>query len=283
MNDLRMGIPGVGEIHPGSHVCAFYSGPGERDQLLVSFMREGLRRGDQCVFLIDDLDPPSMLQRGYGLGAPGPGRGRLDVYPAPDVYLRSAEHSVQRMISALVAAPASAADEPPLLRAAGEMSLASRQPGGDVAAYETAVGQILAALPALLLCVYDVRRLGVGMLVDVLRQHSAVLLGGAVLHNLHASTPTEDSSPPHGTAQAYSLARRHAGSDVGDQWLSLTGAEVRVAELVASGMKNRAVADELVISSHTVDAHLKHIYLKLGIHSRVELTVRVFRHGSPTD
>jgi DNA-binding CsgD family transcriptional regulator len=47
-------------------------------------------------------------------------------------------------------------------------------------------------------------------------------------------------------------------------------------------MTNRATAQELIVSPHTVDAHLKHIYQKLGIHSRAELAVLSFRHGSPT-
>jgi DNA-binding CsgD family transcriptional regulator len=46
-------------------------------------------------------------------------------------------------------------------------------------------------------------------------------------------------------------------------------------------MTNRATAEELIVSPHTVDAHLKHIYQKLGIHSRAELAVLSFRHASP--
>jgi DNA-binding CsgD family transcriptional regulator len=69
--------------------------------------------------------------------------------------------------------------------------------------------------------------------------------------------------------------------DADEQWLSLTGAEIRVAGLVASGMTNRAAADELLVSPHTVDTHLKHIYTKLDIHSRVELTVLALRNGPP--
>ena len=74
MNDLSLGIPGVGEIHPGMHFCVLYSGPDERDRLLAPFMQERLRHGDQCVCLIDDAEPASMRQRGYGPAGPGDAR-----------------------------------------------------------------------------------------------------------------------------------------------------------------------------------------------------------------
>jgi DNA-binding CsgD family transcriptional regulator len=43
-------------------------------------------------------------------------------------------------------------------------------------------------------------------------------------------------------------------------------------------MTNRRIAEQLHLSRHTVDAHLKHFYLKLDIHSRVELTVLALQH-----
>jgi DNA-binding CsgD family transcriptional regulator len=51
----------------------------------------------------------------------------------------------------------------------------------------------------------------------------------------------------------------------------LTPSEQRVAELAASGMKNRDVATALFISPKTVEANLARIYRKLGISSRAEL------------
>jgi DNA-binding CsgD family transcriptional regulator len=69
-----------------------------------------------------------------------------------------------------------------------------------------------------------------------------------------------------------STARRH------DSWDTLTEAERRITGLVATGLTNRLIAEELTLSSHTVDAHLKHVYTKLDIHSRVELTVVALRH-----
>jgi DNA-binding CsgD family transcriptional regulator len=52
----------------------------------------------------------------------------------------------------------------------------------------------------------------------------------------------------------------------------LTPAEQRVAALVAEGRTNREVAAALFLSERTVETHLSHIYAKLGVRSRTELT-----------
>jgi DNA-binding CsgD family transcriptional regulator len=64
------------------------------------------------------------------------------------------------------------------------------------------------------------------------------------------------------------LARANVGPRRSAQ---LTPSEQRVAELAASGMKNRDVASALFISPKTVEANLARIYRKLGIKSRAEL------------
>lgn len=61
----------------------------------------------------------------------------------------------------------------------------------------------------------------------------------------------------------------------------LTPSEQRVAELAASGMKNRDVATALFISPKTVEANLARIYRKLGIKSRAELGRHIGRPGEP--
>ncbi|HTR93047.1 MAG TPA: LuxR C-terminal-related transcriptional regulator [Trebonia sp.] len=59
----------------------------------------------------------------------------------------------------------------------------------------------------------------------------------------------------------------------------LTRREREIADLVATGLSNREVADRLFISKRTVDAHVEHIFGKLGISSRVQLTVLVAGPG----
>jgi DNA-binding CsgD family transcriptional regulator len=60
-------------------------------------------------------------------------------------------------------------------------------------------------------------------------------------------------------------------------WASLTTAELAVTDLAIAGNTNREIADKLFISPHTVNTHLRHVYDKLGVHSRVGLG-RLARH-----
>jgi DNA-binding CsgD family transcriptional regulator len=55
-------------------------------------------------------------------------------------------------------------------------------------------------------------------------------------------------------------------------WGSLTDTERSVAELVAEGLTNRQVAERMFLSPHTVVFHLRQVFRKLEISSRVELT-----------
>ncbi len=53
----------------------------------------------------------------------------------------------------------------------------------------------------------------------------------------------------------------------------LTGRELEIAGLVALGLANRDIANRLFISRRTVDAHINHIFAKLGLSSRVQLAI----------
>ena len=62
-------------------------------------------------------------------------------------------------------------------------------------------------------------------------------------------------------------------------WDGLTDSEVAVVRLVAQGLSNRAAAAQLFVSPHTVSMHLRHVFTKLAINSRVELTRLAVQHG----
>ncbi|HEV7755626.1 MAG TPA: AAA family ATPase [Mycobacteriales bacterium] len=55
-------------------------------------------------------------------------------------------------------------------------------------------------------------------------------------------------------------------------WDSLTETECSVSVLVAQGRTNREIAGQMYVSAHTVAYHVRQVFRKLGVHSRVELT-----------
>jgi len=55
-------------------------------------------------------------------------------------------------------------------------------------------------------------------------------------------------------------------------WEALTPAERRVATLAAEGCGNREIAQQLFVSRRTVETHLTHVFQKLGVATRAELT-----------
>jgi DNA-binding NarL/FixJ family response regulator len=73
------------------------------------------------------------------------------------------------------------------------------------------------------------------------------------------------------------LVRRHEGPAEGTGALSRR--ELEVLTLVAQGLNNRSIAEELFISENTVKNHVRNIHEKLQVHSRMEAVVRAVRDG----
>ncbi|MBD5786163.1 helix-turn-helix domain-containing protein [Cellulosimicrobium terreum] len=99
---------------------------------------------------------------------------------------------------------------------------------------------------------------------------------------VHVPFPTALHGAPEPDARR--LAVRE--SDVSDEALAglrarwsdeLTERELDVALLVVQGASNREAADQLFLSVRTVEVHLGRVFRKLGVRSRVELTVQAHR------
>jgi DNA-binding CsgD family transcriptional regulator len=63
-------------------------------------------------------------------------------------------------------------------------------------------------------------------------------------------------------------------------WASLTPTELAVSSLVADGLTNKEVAGRLFLSPHTVNAHLRHVFAKLGVLNRAGLAAEAARHSA---
>jgi DNA-binding CsgD family transcriptional regulator len=86
--------------------------------------------------------------------------------------------------------------------------------------------------------------------------------------DLLPGAPLPASSPPLSPRRAL---KQHFGG--------LTAREREVARLVAQGKANRAIADELVVGVSTVEAHISHIFTKLGFSSRAQIAAWAVAKG----
>ena len=88
----------------------------------------------------------------------------------------------------------------------------------------------------------------------------------------------EIALPPHISSRA--LAALARGETVGDELIEpLSDREMEVLRLLAQGLTNKDIAQTLILSVRTVEAHLRSIFGKLGAHSRTEAALWAVKHG----
>jgi hypothetical protein len=186
---VTTGRPGVA-IAPGDHVCAFYRGPAQRDELLVPFLREGIAAGDKCICVMDDPDTERVLaplSESVDVAA-SLRTGQFDLMCSDTAYLPGGVFEIDRMLDFWERGVGGALRQPgySFVRAVGEMTWALRDlPGVEyLVSYEARLNKFLPRYPQVILCLYDLERFTDGqVLMELLRTHPKVLLSGQLLDN----------------------------------------------------------------------------------------------------
>jgi two-component system nitrate/nitrite response regulator NarL len=75
------------------------------------------------------------------------------------------------------------------------------------------------------------------------------------------------------------LVGRRNGGDLSPNLFDLTKREHEILALLADGLSQKAIAEDLVISPSTVATHIQRILAKLGAHSRAEAVAVAYREG----
>jgi MEDS: MEthanogen/methylotroph, DcmR Sensory domain len=180
-------------VPAGSHVCAFYSDPATRDEMVMPFLAQGLRTGEKCICMLASLGPKEVLARlGHHVDLDlSVERGQLELATPADAYLRTGTFVPDDMFTFWkeTATAAEAADYG-IARAVGEMPRELDADGRrQFIRYEAQMTEFITDLPALLLCLYDLRLSGAEVLMDVLRTHPMVVVDGMLHDNPYYVLP----------------------------------------------------------------------------------------------
>ncbi len=176
------------DLDHGDHVCGFYYGPEERDAMLLPFLREGLRNGDKCVAVVDSTRPDELMLRIEGTQA-AVASGQLELHDADETYLRTGSFDPDLTIDFWESRAKQLVDEHEFdfIRLLGELSWLDRTdtPRAAIVRYESWADQFVSRYPMTILCLYDLSRMGSSVMVDLLRTHPKLLMGGLLLENPH--------------------------------------------------------------------------------------------------
>jgi DNA-binding CsgD family transcriptional regulator len=92
---------------------------------------------------------------------------------------------------------------------------------------------------------------------------------------------TWDTGRVRSLLRAHGVRRRLAARERSDTgWEAMTDSELVVARLVGQGLTNREVAERLFVSPHTVSSHLRSVFSKLDINSRLALARITAEHDT---
>lgn len=180
-------------VPTGSHICVFYSDPATRDEVVMPFLAQGLRTGEKCISVLASLGPKEVLARlGHYLDLDlSVERGQLELATPADAYLRTGKFAPDDMFTFWKeTATAAQAANYGIARAVGEMPRELDAEGRrQFIRYEARLTEFIADLPALILCLYDLRLSGAEVLMDVLRTHPVAVVDGMLHDNPYYVLP----------------------------------------------------------------------------------------------
>jgi DNA-binding CsgD family transcriptional regulator len=202
----------------------------------------------------------------------------VDLFPAPelvDVYLRLGRHREAKLVSTEFAVASRAKGQPwamaRALRCGGLLADDADLPG----AFEQALRRHADTVDA-----FETARTRLAYGERLRRARNRVLAREQLRHALETfenldAAPWAERARNELAASGERLRRRDPSTI--DE---LTPQELQIALLLAGGRTTREAAATLFLSPKTIEYHLRHVYLKLGIHSREELAA-VLSASSP--
>ena len=172
------------------HICAFFQTPEEKYRVLLPLIRNGIERGEKAYHVVDPQrrdDHLKRLQAGGIDTAAEEQDGQLEVCVWQQAHLRGGTFD-QRAVLALIEEVFRTAKTQGyrLTRLVTQMewALEENMSGvNDLVEYETKLNYVLPKYKDTLICVYDYARFDADTLMDVLRTHPSLIIGGILQEN----------------------------------------------------------------------------------------------------
>ena len=198
MRTVAAPIPFAGsQLGETRHICAFFNSDDEKYRVLLPFIRDGFACGDKAVHVVNPeqrgdhlqrltaacIDPEVALQS-----------GQLDLRNNSETYLRDGRFDPDRMLEVFEElASGNAEGGFPLSRIVCQMDWATdgRSHIDTLVEFEARVNDVWRRHDDAVICVYDLAKIGGDTVVDIMRTHPMIIIGGILQQNPFFVPPEE--------------------------------------------------------------------------------------------
>jgi hypothetical protein len=198
MNRTLAPIPFAGsQLDESRHVCAFFNTEEEEYRVLLPFIHDGFECGEKAVHVVNPHQRQDHLQRLAGIGIETTTvqqSGQLEVRTSGEVYLQDGHFDQDRMLEAFEQiASGNAKSGFPRSRIVCRMDwvVEGQSYIDDVVEFESRVNDVWCRHDDAVICTYHLPKFSGDAVVDILRTHPMVIIGGILHRNPFFVSPEE--------------------------------------------------------------------------------------------
>ena len=190
MKRITAPIPFAGsQLDQTRHVCAFFNNADQEYRVLLPFIKDGFQSGHKAIHVVNPDQRQDHLQRLAAAGidpAAMQQSGQLELRANTDVYLPDGRFDPDRMIAAFEQlASGNSGGEYPLSRICCRMDWAAKDRAhvDDVIEFESRVNDVWLRHEDAVICTYYLGQFSGDAVIDIMRTHPMVIIGGILQHN----------------------------------------------------------------------------------------------------
>jgi MEDS: MEthanogen/methylotroph, DcmR Sensory domain len=189
--------PFTGSTFGQHHICAFFNSIDEQHRVLRPFIKDGFDRGDKAFHLVDPGLREEHLRRLAEAGInvqEAMGTGQLEVRPWQDGPLRGGRFDQDTWLASfeqVLQSGSAAGYAQTRFLAHMEWALADLLGVDDLIEFEARVNYVIPKYEDAVICAYDLTKFGASVVIDALRTHPVVLIGGLLQENPFFVSPDQ--------------------------------------------------------------------------------------------
>jgi len=272
----KTGIPGVGNMPWGTHICVFYETREDLLDIAMSYFEVGFRSNELCVWAISDPITETDAKDALRLRVPNLDRhleaGQIEILLGSEWYLKGGRSDPKRITSGwskkLLVALAKGYDG---MRVSGNAFWIATNHWKAFCEYERELDQSLAGQEMIVLCTYSLQESRAVDILDVARAHQCTI----AMRNGNL----EFLETPELKQAKQEIKKLNSALDILSKPFpghkSLTARERVTLAQIVRGASSKEAARALGVSPRTIDFHRANVMQKLGAKNTADLVRRV--------